>query len=1112
MTSPDSEPQAAPPTVAAGGDTAIAPTDLLLRQSEGRFRAAFEQAPLGMVLVDLKGRVLRTNEAFCKIVGYPADYLIGNDSSRYTHPDDRQRNIDQLQRLEMAAVGSAVYEKRYVRPDGQVVWAQASLSPVRDDAGEVIGLIALVEDITERKASQDALARSEGQLRLILESVTDHAIFTTDLDGRVTSWNSGAERTFGYAEAEIVGRSETVLWTEADRQAGSDQRERDRARQQGSADDRRWHLRKDGARFFAGGVLHALRDAGGRVVGFVKLCRDETLQQVAEERLRVSAEQRRLALDAAQLGWWQMDANRNVDWDARVRAIYMEPDEEMTYQGVMARIHPEDRPRVDAAVKAAIDPVDPQPYRAEYRVRRTDGSIRWIASSGKAYFDGDGPNRRLLNFVGTAADITDRKVAEQALRASEARFRFLSELSEATRDLTDPESVMAVIARDLGQHLAVSRCAYAEVAPDQEHFTIRHDYVDGCASTTGDYVLSLFGPRAASDQREGRTLIVHDVDGELPSGEGAEMFNAIGIKAIVCCPLIRGGRLAAMMAVHQTTPRRWQQEEISLIEAVVERSWAYIERARTARALLQSEANFRLLADAMPQIVWAAQPDGTLDYYNSRWFAYIGLPAHAIAHATWDRYVHPDDLPGTYHSWKRSLTTGDDYTVEFRVRGASGEYRWFLARALPIRDADGTVVRWFGTCTDVHDQKLLQEQNERLLASERATRAELERQGQMKDDFLATLSHELRTPLNAIVGWSQILRSGTSDPSDLAEGLATIDRNARAQSQIIDDLLDMSRIISGKVRLDVQRVNLANVVNSAVETVRPAANAKGVRLVVVIDPAAGPVSGDPNRLQQVIWNLLSNALKFTPRGGRVQLVLQRVDSHVELSVVDTGIGIEPDFLPYVFDRFRQADSSTTRQFGGLGLGLSIVKQLVELHGGTVRVNSAGRDSGTTFAVSLPLTALHPETDSDAERRHPTGGPDFDRMMEACQNLTGVRVLVVDDEPDARALVKRLLDECGAQVSIASSVDAAMAEFARAVPDVLVSDIGMPNEDGYSLIRQVRAMGPAQGGNLPALALTAYARAEDRVKAIRAGYQMHVVKPVDPTELITMVASLAGRMR
>jgi len=424
----------------------------------------------------------------------------------------------------------------------------------------------------------------------------------------------------------------------------------------------------------------------------------------------------------------------------------------------------------------------------------------------------------------------------------------------------------------------------------------------------------------------------------------------------------------------------------------------------------------------------------------------------------------------------------------------------------PIQTDEG--MRVLSSIVDITERKRADEERMRLLDSEREARGEAERASRMKDEFLATLSHELRTPLSAVLGWAQVLRRGKLDAGGVAEGLDVIERNARAQAQIIEDLLDMSRIISGRLRLDVQLVKIAEVIEEALATVRPAAEAKGIRIQTLLDPRAGPVRGDPARLQQVVWNLLSNAIKFTPRGGRVQVALERINSHLEISISDSGQGIEPEFLPIVFERFRQADQTTTRRHGGLGLGLALVKQFVELHGGSVEVKSAGRGSGSTFVVQLPLAVVHEarlETDFHprAARALPLGGSGI--------SLGGVRVLIVDDEPDARALLRRLLEDSGAEVSTTGSANEALDTLEHFRPHVVVSDIGMPERDGYELIQDIRSRGPARGGGVPAIALTAFARSEDRTRALLAGYQMHVAKPVEPSELVASVASLAGVM-
>jgi PAS domain S-box-containing protein len=395
-------------------------------------------------------------------------------------------------------------------------------------------------------------------------------------------------------------------------------------------------------------------------------------------------------------------------------------------------------------------------------------------------------------------------------------------------------------------------------------------------------------------------------------------------------------------------------------------------------------------------------------------------------------------------------------------------------------------------------------ERERILESERAARSEAERLSHMKDEFLATLSHELRTPLNAIQGWAALLRQPNVSAEDQQRGLETIERNVRAQGQIINDLLDMSRIISGKIHLEVQPMQLHQVIEGSLDVVRQTAVAKRIRMTSLLDSSIGRVRGDPNRLQQVLWNLLTNAVKFTPQGGRIHVVLERVNSHVEIVVEDTGIGIRAEFLPYVFERFRQGDATTTRRFGGLGLGLSIVKNLVELHGGSVRVKSPGENQGTTFVVALPVSHIHSDEGSRVNRSIHAAD-----SLEAIElpRLDDVSVLLVDDEPDGRALIARILEGRGARPTAVQSAEEALECLQRERFDILLSDVGMPHIDGYELIRRARMLDRARTNPLPAIAVTAYARSEDRQRSLLAGYQMHLAKPVEARELIAAIASL-----
>ena len=527
----------------------------------------------------------------------------------------------------------------------------------------------------------------------------------------------------------------------------------------------------------------------------------------------------------------------------------------------------------------------------------------------------------------------------------------------------------------------------------------------------------------------------------------------------------------------------------------------------TERAI--AESRFRQLADAMPQIVFTADPDGSVDYFNRRWYEYTGLPAGDTSAETWSRIHTPEGLARVMKAWPEALRTGNPYEIEYPLRRHDGEYRWHLARAHPVHDARGEVVKWFGTNTDIHDRKMMEESLNRALSSEQQARGEAELASRMKDEFLATLSHELRTPLNAILGWSHIIRSIPDLPKQLERGADVIERNARAQATIIEDLLDMSAIISGKARIEMDEVDLAAIVRTAVETARPAADAKHVRLLLDADTLPGAViRGDASRLQQVMWNLLTNAIKFTPAGGRIQVTLARSgDAQVRLAVTDSGEGIKPDFLPHVFERFRQADATSTRRHGGLGLGLAIVKQLVEMHGGTIRAESLGEGRGATFTVMLPVASSRPQEARDT----PFGSHANPRAVVTAEDraaIAGKRIVVVDDEPDARELVCELLRECGAEVVTAGSAAEALAVLAAHTFDILVSDIGMPIEDGYALMRRVRALQGNPNAAIAAIAVTAYARPDDRSRALAAGFQLHVAKPVEPGMLIAQVAQLA----
>jgi hypothetical protein len=539
------------------------------------------------------------------------------------------------------------------------------------------------------------------------------------------------------------------------------------------------------------------------------------------------------------------------------------------------------------------------------------------------------------------------------------------------------------------------------------------------------------------------------------------------------------------------------------------------ERRDYEERLRDSEERFRLLVEGVSDYaIFMLDVNGAVATWNAGAARIKGYSAEEIIGQHFRKFYPEDAVESGWPEHELRVATAEGRFVDegWRVR-RDGSRFWAHVNITALRDDAGRLRGFAKLTRDLTERRRTEAleasgaEREAMLETERNARMLAQRTARMKDEFLATLSHELRTPLNAILGWAQLLHSREAPgTAELHRGMEIIERNARAQVRLIDDLLDLSRIMAGRFRLDVQQVSLVEIVRSALDSIEPTAQTKGVRLESVLDPQSVIVSGDPARLQQVFWNLLTNAVKFTPKGGRVQVLLQRVNSHIEFSVSDTGIGIPASFLPHVFERFSQKDSSTHREYGGLGLGLAISKQLVDLHGGSIRAKSMGEGHGATLVVTLPLVILGKEKDQ-GERVHPTAA-DISPPVPM-PKLDGLRALIVDDEADTLELIQRLLENQGALVTTVRSGDEALRLLATHKPDVLISDIGMPGMDGYQFMRRMRAAEP-KGQRTPALALTAFARPDDRKLAILAGYQAHLAKPFDMAELAIVVAGLVGR--
>jgi PAS domain S-box-containing protein len=757
-------------------------------------------------------------------------------------------------------------------------------------------------------------------------------------------------------------------------------------------------------------------------------------------------------------------------------------------------------------------------------------------------------------FLGYVDDLTAHHQAEKART-------FLAHASEAFASSLEYEATLATVVRLAVPHVAdwcsveivdehtrtPARLAVAHVDPTKVALAeqLRRRYPHDPESQQGvPHVL-----------RTGQSELYEDIPDALVEraardAEHLAILRQLGLRSAMIVPITTLGRtFGAITFVATESSRRYGRHDLAMAEDLARRAAMAIENARLYRAAQAAEARNRFLAEATEALASSLDYGTTLDRVTR-----LAVPRLADSAALYQlerdgaiRLVALAALTDLHEALSRELDQLLPLRIEQQDRLLPRVMRTGRAEMLAELPRDmrktwspttraGDIVRQLGfhsymvvpvvvraqvlgglaltTCSegrrfDADDLALAEELARRAgLAIENAQLyQEAQEANRIKDEFLATVSHELRTPLTAILGWLHLLRNGR--PEQVRRAIDTIERNAHSQARIVEDILDVSRIVSGKLLLQLERLELGNVLHAAIDTVRATAEQKRIDLVVSIDPSAlgagGETTGDPARLQQIVWNLLSNAIKFTPNGGRVELRLERVPAGHRLSVEDNGQGIRADFLPHVFERFRQADSAPTRAYGGLGLGLAIVRHLVELHGGHVAVESPGEGRGATFTVVLPLPSLAPVEDAPPPRSSANGST----LVPLPRALDGLRILVVDDDADGRDFIVAVLDEHGALVTAASSASMARDELAKATPDVLISDIGMPGEDGYALIGQVRALGVEHGFWFPALALTAYAQASDRNRALSAGYQAHLTKPIVPDALVSAVAKLAG---
>lgn len=684
--------------------------------------------------------------------------------------------------------------------------------------------------------------------------------------------------------------------------------------------------------------------------------------------------------------------------------------------------------------------------------------------------------------------------------------RLLAMLDDAARRAGSSDAVLTLAARRLAEHLGATRCVWARIEPTGRTFVIDvdHDRLAGATTRIGTrYATTTLSVAARASLRAGRPWVVNDVATHVPASAILDACRHAGIGAIACAPARRAGRLVGVLAALADAPRRWSHEDLALMGRVAERCCQAADRAELERDLRDSKAQFRVALDNVRLGTWERDLTTGLITCSQQLRADLGLAPNETLH--FDQFVEmiaPADREAVRSAVTRAIIKGSLFQAEYDIVRRDGQRRRILSSGRVTDPVGGTPTRLIGVAVDVTDQRSAEATQLERLDAERHARRELERIGRLKDDFLATLAHELRTPLNAVLGWAQMLRRRPYSPSELDTGLATIERNVRHQVSLVEDLLDMSRIVSGKVRLDARPISTATAIADAIEGVRAAADARRVCVSADTVTEDATILADASRVQQVLLNLLTNAVKFTPPDGRVDVSLDVQDNVATIAVRDTGRGIEPHFLPFVFDRFRQAEGEGRRSKSGLGLGLSIVRSLVELHGGDVRAHSDGPDRGATFFVTLPLAPINFVTRAPiSTQSSPTSNPP--------PRLGGATVLIVDDDADARELIRRLLAEQDAITVLAADADTAIACLDDMTPALLISDVGMPDRDGYDLIRTIRARAD-DAARIPAMALTAFTRATDRNQALAAGFDAYLTKPVDAVELIATCEALIGR--
>ncbi|BAU10319.1 multi-sensor hybrid histidine kinase [Leptolyngbya sp. NIES-3755] len=1039
-------------------------------------------SPLPIVVIEPDSRVKLWNPAAEKVFGWTEAEILG-EFIPIVPPD----KLDECQQLRAAVVQGQTFfgiETYRSKRNGVQISVSVSAAPLYDDQGKVQDIMLIFQDVTERQRAEGLIRQSEARYRALIE-LSPQIVYLSNPNGMIEYCNQwgldftgrSLEELQGYGWADLIHpdyRDRTyTAWNNS---------------MQGNA---KYEVevpfrRADGQYRWVYSHASPVRNERGEIEYWIGIVLDIHDRKEAELAVcRREAEFRLLAESLPQIVW-VTDAEGKTSYvnERWTEFSGLTLEETATPEIQQNVFHPDDLDRVYREWAIASD--TRSIYRVEARMRNyKTGEFHWFLIRCEPFIDETG---NLLRWFGTSTDITETK-------RRELHTAFLAEISqELMVDRLEPE-MMQVLGEKIGQFFNVSNCAFAKFDSSLDIAIVYHDWCrdETAVSLVGEYPVAEFAAVELWERMENsQPVVINDVDADPRTAIFAERYHAIGVRAFMNAPFASERGIQFAIVLHQSHPYEWRQDEIELLEQLTTRIWAYLERDRIDEELRQKTAILNTINEATAALVYVKDLQGRYVYANPAALEVLDRPATEVI-GFCDRELFSESIETIVETDQRIMNSEQVEAIEETIDGI----RTFLSVKAPHRNEAGEVIGLIGVSTDISDRVQIERDRERILQQEQAAREAAEQANRIKDEFLAVLSHELRSPLNPILGWTKILRTGNLNPERAAHALETIERNAQLQSELIEDLLDVARILQGKLSLNARPVNVVMMINSAIETVRLAAESKGIAIETHLSEV-GEVSGDATRLQQIVWNLLSNAVKFTPSGGRVTVQLDSIDHQAQITITDTGKGISPDFLPHVFDYFRQEDGTTTRKFGGLGLGLAIVRHLVELHGGTVAVASEGEGLGATFTVTLPLINVEVTPSKAIEQSNPN-------------DLRGMRLLMVDDDPDSREFIGFVLDQAGAQVTIASSGTEAFSQLTRSRFDVLISDIGMPDMDGYMLLKQIRKLPTEQGGRVNAIALTAYAGEFNQQQALQAGFQAHLAKPIDPERLVQEVSKLRDRL-